>query len=158
MIRGYLLDTNHVGAFVRRDKDLVSRLKSLPLGSIVHVSVITLGETEAGHWMSETTNWEKREEYLRVVRNELRPNRLDVTANTASFYGELLGRIWSKNPPASAKVRTDDHLVSLGLDINHVWIAAQSIEHNLRLVTADNMACIKDAADGMLSDSEKWIA
>ena len=83
-------------------------------------------------------------------------NRLDVTAKTASFYGELIGKIWINHPPPTAKTRTDDHLVKLGVDINDIWIAAQSIEHNLRLVTSDNMACIKEAAEGLLSDSERW--
>jgi predicted nucleic acid-binding protein len=157
VIRGYLLDTNHVGAFARRDRALVAHLRILPSESTIHVSVISLGETEAGHWMSDTTNWEARDDYLRVIRNELRPNRLDITADTAGFYGELIGNIWIDHPPATPSVKTEAHLASLGVDVNDVWIAAQSIQHNLRLVTADKMPCIRKAARKMLDDCERWV-
>jgi predicted nucleic acid-binding protein len=107
--------------------------------------------------MSETTDWAKREEYIRIIRNELRPNSLTVTAKTAGYYGRLIGRIWTTHPPKGASVGTDAHLALLGVDVNDVWIAAQSIEHNLRLVTTDGMACIRAAAEGLLDDAENWV-
>lgn len=43
----------------------------------------------------------------------------------------------------------------LGIDENDLWIAAQSIEHNLILVSNDKMARIREVA-GPVLDVEDW--
>ena len=45
--------------------------------------------------------------------------------------------------------------MELGIDENDLWIAAQAIEHNLVLVTNDEMKRIKHVA-GPVLDIEDW--
>lgn len=156
-MKAYLLDTNHVEYLFQEHERVMARLGSLPPDTQIRASVISLGEIEAGHRITETTDQQRRDDFDRFVAQEFRPLALSVNSTTRNYYADLVGGIWQRNPPSSRRTRTERHLVELGVDINDVWIAAQAIEHNLILVTEDNMQCIREAA-GKLLDVENWVA
>ena len=156
-MKAYLLDTNHVARLFEKHERVIARLDSLPPDTPIRASVISLGEIEAGHRITETTDQQRRDDFEQFVVLEFRPNALTVSPMTRHNYADLIEGIWQRNPPTSGRTRTERHLVELGVDINDVWIAAQAIEHNLILVTEDNMQCIREAA-GKLLDVENWVA
>ena len=71
------------------------------------------------------------------------------------FSHTLLGRIWQARTPASPDVKTDAHLVSLGVDINDIWLVAVAWEHGLAVVTTDKMRVIREAV-GVDVAFENW--
>ena len=156
-MKAYLLDTNHVGYIFQQHNRVMSRLRSLPSNTPLLASVISLGEIEAGHRTTKTTNQQRRDEFDRFVYQEFRPHALMVSPTTRYYYADLIEGIWQRHPPGSGRNRTERHLVELGVDINDIWIAAQAVEHNLILVTKDNMQPIKESA-GKLLDVEDWAA
>ncbi len=156
-MKAYLLDTNHVGYIFQRHNRVMSRLRTLPPNILLLASVISLGEIEAGHRITETTDQQRRDEFDRFVYQEFRPHALMVSPTTRYCYADLIEGIWQRYPPSSGHTRTERHLVELGVDINDIWIAAQAVEHNLILVTEDNMRPIKESA-GRLLDVENWAA
>ena len=153
-MRGYLLDVNHVGAFIREEPGIMAKARATPAEHLVWVSNITLGEIEAGHrGMSQTTNQKARNEFVRLVNEKLGSLKLEVSEHTPACYGEIMGRIWQKHPP-SPKVKTEQHLLDLGVDINDVWTAAIAWEHGLTFLTQDGMACIREALKQEIEDNE----
>lgn len=157
VIIGYLLDTNHVGYYFNKDARVMARLALLPLDSPLRASVISLGEIEAGHKITESTDHHQRDEFDRFVTHTFRRHALPVTPWTRYPYGDLIEGIWRRHPPRTRRIGTEQHLIGLGVDINDVWIAAQAIEYNLVLVTEDAMEPIREAA-GKLLDVENWAA
>lgn len=135
----------------------MARLASLPQDTPILASVISLGEIEAGHRTTETTDHQRRYEFERFVTDEFRPRALTIDPGTRIYYGDLIEGIWRRHLPKSSRIRTERHLVELGVDVNDVWIAAQAIEHNLILVTEDAMECIRESASRLL-DIENWVA
>ncbi len=156
-MKSYLLDTNHVMHVFNGHGRVVAHLASLPPATQIRTSVISLGEIEAAHRITETTDQQRRDEFDRFVFQEFRPLALPLSASTRQCYAQLIEGIWQRNPPSSGRTRTEWHLVKLGVDINDIWIAAQAIEHNMILVTEDNMQCIRESA-GKLLDVENWAA
>ncbi len=154
-MKDYLLDTNHLEHVFNGHGRVVAHLASLPAATQIRTSVISLGEIEAGHRITKTTDQQRRDEFDRFVFQEFRPLALPLSASTRQYYAQLIEGIWQRNRPSSGRTGTEWHLVKLGVDINDVWIAAQAIEHNLILVTEDNMRCIREAA-GKLLDVENW--
>ena len=77
-MKAYLLDTNHVGYVFERHQSVMSRLRSLPPETPLRASVISLGEIEAGHRITETTEHQRRDEFDRFVFQEFRPHALPV--------------------------------------------------------------------------------
>lgn len=155
-LRGYLLDVNHVGPFIREEPGIMAKARATPAHHMVWVCSITLGEIEAGHrGMTQTTNQLKRDEYIRLLNDKLADFRLDMSEHTPEYYGEIMGRIWQNDPPKS-EVKTEQHLLNLSVDINDVWTVAVAWEHGLTLLTSDGMACIRKA---VVSDVEFdcWI-
>jgi predicted nucleic acid-binding protein len=159
-LRGYLLDGNHIEALFREEPNVIQKIRSIPAENLLWVCNITLGEIEAGHRMTQTTDQRRRDEYTRFVNETFLHVALEVSPSTRSYYAEILGRIWHKHPPPPKK-RTERHLLDLGVDINDVWNVAVAWEHGLVFVTEDNMACIKEAVkddvtfECWLSESEK---
>lgn len=153
---GYLLDTNHVGAYIRKDPSVVQRLRSIPPESLIQVCSITLGEIEAGHLMRPTTDQTKRDEFNRLFNEEFLGYELEITASTRFDYAYILGRIWQAHPPPSHRTRTEEHLRQLKVDINDVWIVSVAREHRLTFVTSDEMQCIRDAV-GSDVRFESWL-
>jgi tRNA(fMet)-specific endonuclease VapC len=140
-LKGYLLDTNHVAAWKNKHPQFMAKLASIGAKDLPRVCAITLGEIEAGHQITSTTDQPARDEFTTFVITQLHPYALNVTLTTRTYYGQLMGRIWANNRPGR-RTKTEGHLRSLGVDINDVWIAAVAWEHNLTLLTSDSMAAI----------------
>ncbi|MHC4401195.1 MAG: type II toxin-antitoxin system VapC family toxin [Planctomycetota bacterium] len=154
-MKAYLLDTNHIGHIFDQHQRVMGRFRSLPVGTGLFASVISLGEIAAGHRITATTDHQRRDEFERFVTQEFRPHALVVSQSTREYYAQVIEGIWQRHPPASRGIRTEKHLVDLGVDINDVWIVAQTLEHNLILVTEDRMERIRESADRLL-DVENW--
>jgi len=154
-VKAYLLDTNHLARVFDQHQRVMAHLQSLPADINLFASVISLGEIAAGHRITTTTNHQRRDEFERFVTHEFRPHALTVNQATREYYAQVIEGIWQRNPPTSGAVRTEQHLVALGVDINDVWIVAQTLEHNMILVTEDRMECIRESA-GRLLDVENW--
>jgi tRNA(fMet)-specific endonuclease VapC len=136
------MDTNHVTAWEAGNQSLIAKVKSLPNSDLIFTSAITLGEISAGHQMTggDAQRHHKVKQFLNLY---LIPYAVSISHYTESYYGQIIGRIWKRTPPAKSSISTDAHLVSLGVNINDVWIVATAWEHGLILLTADNMSCIK---------------
>jgi predicted nucleic acid-binding protein len=144
-VRGHLLDNNHVEAYCRKEPSVIQKLRAIPVDWPLRVCTVTLGEIEAGHLMTQTTDQTKRDEYVECVTREFLPYALPISIHTRLNYAKIIGKIWSLHPPANPKKKTEQHLLDLGVDINDVWAVASAWEHNLTFVTADKMACIREA-------------
>ncbi|MEO1235521.1 MAG: PIN domain-containing protein [Planctomycetota bacterium] len=152
----YLLDNNHIQAIFDRSSAAIQRLNSLNGWDSYGTSVIILGEIHAGHGMTVSTNPTRRAEYEEFIEKEFVPNATPITETTRFYYGEIMESLWKQQPPRASKTTTDEHLVSLGININDVWIAASSVEHNFVLVTQDRMQSIRDAVGDRLG-FDCWI-
>jgi len=144
-VRGHLLDCNHVEAYCRDEPSVVQKLGTIPAEWPLRVCAITLGEIDAGHLMTQTTDQTKRDKYIDCVTREFLPYALVISRNTRLYYARIIGNLWKSHPPASAKKGTEQHLLDLRVDVNDVWTVASAWEHNLTLVTHDQMQCIRDA-------------
>jgi predicted nucleic acid-binding protein len=141
-VKGYLLDTNHVGAWQRKQPGFMARLAATDPSHLPRVCTITMGELEFGNRVTSTTDQIRRDEFNTFVVRELAPFALNLTVNTSRYYGQVLDRIWRDRPP-NPHQRTDAHLVSLGVDINDVWLMALAWEHGLVLLTQDAMTVLR---------------
>lgn len=155
-MRGYLLDTNHLGAYHHRDPRIIEKMRSVPVDWQVRVCTVTLGEVEAGHLLNLSTDEEKRNDFKRFLNEHFLHNALEISINTRLYYAKVIASIWQLHPPPGKKTRTEAHLVNMGVDINDVWICASAWEHNLTLVTEDYMKPIKDAV-GSNVRFECWL-
>jgi tRNA(fMet)-specific endonuclease VapC len=160
-LKGYLLDTNIVGFYFGEHPNVMARVNSLPGDALVRVSAVTLGEIEFGNAITLSTDLDRRDEFQRWV-NLYFPNQfvLSIGRNTRVYYGELKARLWRRYPPSSPKENHPERCIDrvtgseLGIDENDLWIAAQSIQHNLILVTNDQMMRIREVAPEI--DVEDW--
>lgn len=152
---GYLLDTNHLSAFAQDNPTILKKLAELPPDVQLRVCVITLGESEAGHRITESTNQEKRDAYTAYINRVFLPNAIPVTGNTRLYYADIIGRVWTQHPPQTRRRRTEAHLVSLGIDVNDIWITAVALEHKFILVTNDKMTIIKEVVSEI--KFENWL-
>lgn len=144
-MQGYLLDNNHIEAFFRQGTTIIQKVRTIPAERMIWVCSITLGEIEAGHLMTQTTNQAQRNKYIKFVNDNFSSFILEVSGHTRIYYADILGRIWQKHHPSNSKIKTEQHLLNLGVDINDVWAVAVAWEHGLIFVTDDKMACIKEA-------------
>ena len=162
-IEGYLMDTGIVVHYFSRQVNVIARIESLPDDSMLFISAITRGELEFGHCRTTSTDHERRAEFDRFVRDEFRDRFIiSVTKDTGMYYGDLKAKLFATYPPQNRRINHPETLFDpvtgseLGIDENDLWIAAQAIEHNLVLVTADKMEKIKTVAGGLLEDAENW--
>ena len=153
-MNGYLMDTNHVTEWEAGNQSLIAKVKSLPNSDLIFTSVITLGEISAGHQMTrgDAQRHHRVKQFLNLY---LIPTAVSISHYTESYYGRIIGRIWKQMYPARSSISTDAHLVSLGLNINDVWIVAAAWEHGLVLLTADSMSCIKAVVPEVTWDN--WL-
>jgi predicted nucleic acid-binding protein len=153
-VNGYLMDTNHVVAWEAQNPPLIAKLTALPPNTLVYTSAITLGEITAGHEMTpgDPTRRQQAKAFLNIYAV---PDAVAVTHYTEWYYGRIIGRIWKRTPPAKASISTDAHLVSLGVNINDVWIVACAWEHGLILLTTDKMDCIREVVPEVTW--ENWL-
>jgi len=155
-VEGYLFDTNHVSALFNKKSSILAKLKLLAPNTQIRACTITLGEIEAGHGMTKTTNQRRRDEYTAFVNETFFPNALSISTSTGRYYAKIIERIWNKHPKPT-QLSTERHLVDLGVDINDVWIAAVAWEHGLALVTNDKMFCIKEVITKEEVEFENWL-
>lgn len=158
---GYLLDTNTVSRYHTGHSYVVDRVQALPADAMLYISAITVGEIVFGHYITVTTDQERRDDFERFIRDEFPPGRiLQVTSHAARHYGDIKARLFRLYPPPSRRHNHPESCIdrvtgqALGIDENDLWIASQSVEHNLILVTNDEMRRIKEVAPEI--DVEDW--
>jgi predicted nucleic acid-binding protein len=154
-VKGYLVDANHVQAHFERVASFMSKVRSVPVSDLLWLCATTLGEIQAGHEMSTTTNEQRRREFDKFVIDQYQHVVLEVGSSTPMYYAWIMGRVWNKHRPANHRIGTDTHLVSLGVDVNDVWLVATAWEHGLIVLTHDKMPCIREAAPEVRFDC--WI-
>ena len=150
---GYLMDTNHVSGLAVGRQSISDKMKALPPNTQIYASTITLGEIEAGHQMTVSTDQKKRNAVIAFINGTFVPNALSVSHSTGIYYGRIIGRIWRNSSPANASVSTDRHLVNLGVNVNDVWIVATAWEHGLTFLTNDKMECIRNQVPEVVWDN-----
>jgi predicted nucleic acid-binding protein len=154
-VRGYLVDVNHVRAHFDGNPSFMARLRDTPPDTLLRVCAVTLGEIQAGHVMSTSTNLQRRDDYERFIIETYHYVTLPILVPTCISYAQIVGGIWKQHPPKGG-VQTERHLVDLGVDINDVWLVASALEHGLTVLTTDAMTCIKEAV-GATVIFDCWI-
>lgn len=159
-LQGYLLDTNHVNAWFNGNQAFMGRLGGItPERRFFWVSAISVGEIEFGSAITSGSR-EVAKDFRQFLNREFRllsENMvLPVDEHVGDYYAKIMGGIWSKHPPRSDKIKTEAHLLKLGVDINDVWIAATAWNHGLTLLTSDNMRCIRESTSDAIT-VEAWI-
>ena len=149
---GYLMDTNHVSALAGGRPTMVAKLKSLPTNTQIRACTITLGEIEAGHEMTVTTDQRRRNEFIAFIQAKFVPNALPISHSTGYYYAKIMGRIWKRFPPAKGSISPDLHLATHGVNVNDVWIVASAWEHGLTFLTNDKMNCIRPETPEVIWD------
>ena len=148
-MRGFLLDVNHVAAYCRKDPKVIAKLRTTPVEWPIRVCTITLGEIEAGHLITTTTDQAKRNDFIKCINEDFLRYALPISIFTRFKYGQIISRILRANPMPKPDTRTEKHLVEvLGVDMNDAWTVASAWEHNLTFCTTDEMACIRKAVKG----------
>lgn len=167
ILKGYLLDTNILSYWFAEGsaehERVTQHILSLPGDSLLAISAITLGEVEYGHRAVSAEETPKQTTFLELINEQL-PTVLNVMASTRLYYGRLRADLFEKFYPAGRKKRglRPEQLVDpvtsleLGIQENDLWIAAQAIEYNLVLVTADRLQQIREVAKDL--DVENWAA
>ena len=126
------------------------------------ISAITLGEIEYGLQVTRSDTL-KPEVYRAFISTNL-PMVLDITKSTRIYYGSLRASVFEKYAPSARRRRglRPEQLIDpvtsreLGIQENDLWIAAQTLEYNLVLVTNDKMDRIRDVCDDL--QVENWTA
>lgn len=152
---GYLLDTNHLSAWENQHPAFMARLRERPVDHILWVCPISLAEIECGLRITATTDPQRRAACRRFVEDEAMGFVFPIAETTRDSYANIMERIWRTNPPGSGQIRTERHLVDLGVDVNDVWIAAVALERNLTLLTADAMNIIRACVPELRFDN--WL-
>ena len=164
MTRGYLLDTNIIRPWFDENRNpehelVVSTIDRLGSETPLVTSAVVLGEIEYGYAANPAQQSTTRE-ILTFTRTQL-PRFLSVTTATTPIYGRLRGALFDKYAPKKRrKGLRPEQLVhpitskKLGIQENDLWIAAQAIEHNLVLVTNDDMVHIRTVAPELVV--EDW--
>ena len=111
----YLLDTNIVIAYSKKERAIVDKIKTI---DDINISCITLGELYLGANLSayKDKNFNKINEFL------LESNVFDITSQTAYEYALIKSKLRTMGKP---------------LPDNDLWIAAIAQEHNMTIVTRD---------------------
>lgn len=147
MIDGYLLDTNHVRYWFDNHPKVTDRLKQLPPGTPLRISVVTVGEMEYGHRVESPAGLTGVQSDFQKFVGTVLPVVISVTSSTTPFYGEIRARLFERFAPRKKRSGLrPEQLVNpvtgqlLGIQENDVWLAAQAWERNLVLVTNDSMS------------------
>ena len=113
----YLIDTHIYSHAMRADPAVVSLLQR---ASRIAMSSISIGELLSGFkgGARERENRDELAEFLDTPRVSI----CRVSEDTAEFYAEILNQLRSAGTP---------------IPTNDIWIAAQAMEHGLRLVSMD---------------------
>lgn len=137
------MDTNHVVQLELGNPDILAKLKTMPSDAQIRACAITLGEIEAGHQMTPSTNQARRDAVRAFVNSKFGPNALPITPTTGWYFAQIMGRLWRTHPPSNRNKSSDVHLNQLGVNMNDLWIVASAWEHGLILLTNDKMDNIR---------------
>lgn len=161
MARDYLIDTNIARYWfdeTAREHPLVrSRVERIRSQSRFFFSLVSLGEVEYGHRVV-AGNTEKQETYAGFLSERF--VLLGLEPGTTEAYGKVRAALFNRFAPGE-KPRPGlrpEHLVhpetavSLGIQENDLWIAAQALAHDLTIVTHDRMERIRLVAPDLLVD------
>jgi len=151
-MKGYLLDTNVVSDWLDETHDrheaVSGRIVQLAdTDSVLFTSSIVLGEIEYGIQTLPVSKRESLSELRLHVDVQFVQRRLllDVTRATTKEYGVLRARLFDKYAPGTKRKKTKrpeqlkdpETSLSLGIQENDLWLAAQALERNLVLVSND---------------------
>lgn len=163
-MKSYLLDTNIVSywfnASQAQHEPVRRRVGELPTEVVLAVSSVTWGEIEYGHRLNEESSPEREAEFLKFIE-ESTHMIFDIRKSTRIYYGALRAKLFKKYAPAHRRLKWPEDLLdpttakSLKIQENDLWIAAQALEHNFILVSADKMAPIQAVAGEELQ-VENW--
>lgn len=129
------------------------RLRTTPPEYLMWISAIALGEIQFG-LSNPTTDVLRRREFAQFIARVVRPQVKEITGSTCFYYAQILRRLWDKYPLPSDRPK-EAHLVTLGVDINDVWIVASAWEYGLTLLTQDKMLRIREVVPEVAF--ECWI-
>lgn len=152
---GYLLDTNHISAWEVQHPVLMGRFRASPPENILWVCPISLGEVEWGLRVTATTDPQRRAASRQFVEDNVLDFVRSIETTTRDSYAEIMERIWRQHPPGNAGIPTQQHLSTLRVDVNDVWIAAVALEHGLILLTTDRMETIRACVPELTV--ENWL-
>jgi predicted nucleic acid-binding protein len=155
-VPGYLLDLNHAHAIFHQKPRVMQHLRTLPQDAQLRLCTITLGEIEAGFLMTFSGNPERRLAYAKDIADKYHSNALPVRLSTRLKYAQIIGRIWKHHPPKDKGDGTEEHLLSLKVDVNDVWTTAVAWDHGLTFVTADRMRVIREVIRKDELNFENW--
>ena len=162
-MRGYVIDTQTVCYWfddqAPEHANVWAHIRKVPADWPLMVSVITLGEIEYGHCLTQAPDLPKQKEFRKFIQ-ETFPEPLQITESTPPYYAQIRALLFQKYPPQGKKTHPEQCYdpstgSELGIDENDLWIASQAYEHNLVLVTNDKMKRIR-AVTGTLLDIENW--
>ncbi len=151
---GYLLDTNHISAWEEQNPAFAEHFRNCSPENIVWVCPISLGETEWGLRITNTTDAQRRARCRRFIEDNALDFVRPIETTTRDSYAQIMERIWQAHPPPP-RMETQRHLTNLGVDVNDVWITAVALEHGLTLLTDDQMPVIRNCVPEVLV--ENWL-
>ncbi len=155
-MNGYLMDTNAASILwdIRNQEHGILRsFLQKEEKSLIWVSVVVLGEIEYGLKTAP-----KMDEGLQAeVRRRMSEYQiLEVDKHTTSPYSDLRAALFENYSPREKrgrlKVKWPEDLQErttakeLGVQENDIWIAAQAIQYNLVLLTADYMRRLEEVS------------
>ncbi len=155
-MNGYLLDTNAASIIWNarhREHEILRSFLQEKAQSPIWVSVVVLGEIEYGLKI-----YPKMDEGLQieVLRQMSEYPLLEVDKHTVEPYSDLRAALFKKYSPkkrrGKLKVKWPEDLQErttskeLGVQENDIWIAAQAIQYNLVLLTADYMRRLEEVS------------
>lgn len=166
---GYLFDTNAVSILWNArhpEHNTVKTFFESVSGSPVWLSTIVLAEIEYGLKVTPKIDAESQNQ----VRNEMSkfPLILDIDKHTIGPYSDLRAELFKNYSPRNRRgrltVKWPEDLVErtsakeLGIQENDIWIAAQSIQYNLILVTEDHMSRLVEVSNSLSTPLQiaKW--
>jgi predicted nucleic acid-binding protein len=168
-VDGYLLDTNVIIPLLRPNhraaKAVQHRLVNVPAPCPVFVSVAAMAELYVGPlWSGRDAEEARREIEATISANNIKVR--EITKHSATVYGDLKARLMQKygrsSKPKAAKWPEIWPIpltgASLGVDEFDLLIIAHALEHNLVLVTNDEMPRIRDGIGEAAADlrTEDW--
>jgi predicted nucleic acid-binding protein len=133
----------------------MAHFRDLPHENILWVCPISLGEVECGLRITTTTDAERRRACRRFIEEQALDFVWAIDFTTRDSYAEIMERIWRRYPPGNGRIKTQQHLSELGVDVNDVWIAAVALERGLILLTEDRMDTIRTCVPEMRV--ENWL-
>lgn len=113
-----LLDTSAYAAFFRGHPEIKNALQQ---ADEIAINSIVLGELQAGFLKGKYRR--KNENELRGFLSSERVSILSVDEETAERYAVILNSLWKAGSP---------------IPTNDIWIAANAMQHGLRLLTTDD--------------------